>query len=209
MAKLGCRIGILGGTFDPPHLAHLRIAEEVREGFDLKEIWFCPSYSPPHRKEPPVASFAERLTMVRLATENHPSFIACDVEKELIPSYTYNALKILKKNYPEIDFYFILGWDAFSEFATWYRYQEIPKLSNLIVCTRGKINVKEAEQSFNLKVKSFVEEPLRERFFFFPVFPLEISSTQIRNLIRQGKSVRYLVPEKVYNFLQNTKLYTA
>jgi len=207
MGKFELKVGILGGTFDPPHLAHLRIAEEAREAFQLNEVWFCPSFDPPHRKEKPKATFEERLHMTRLAVGNHPAFKVIDIERGESPSYTLITLNKLRERYPNSKFFLIIGWDAFLEFDTWYGYQELIDYAELIVCTRGKMDKDLAKATFYEKVKAYWESSKKERVHLLFVFPLEISSTAIRRLMANGKSIRYLVPEEVYAYILEKGLY--
>jgi nicotinate (nicotinamide) nucleotide adenylyltransferase len=207
MGKSEPKIGILGGTFDPPHLAHLRIAEEAREAFSLNEVWFCPAFDPPHRKEKPKADFEERLHMTSLAVANNPAFKVIDIERGESPSYTIITLQKLKKLFPQVNFYLIIGWDSFLELPSWYRYQELIDYAELIVCTRGNMDKAEAEAIFSKEVEAYWGSSKKERVHLLFVFPFEISSTAIRKLRANGKSIRYLVPEGVYAYILEKGLY--
>jgi nicotinate-nucleotide adenylyltransferase len=207
MGKSEPKVGILGGTFDPPHLAHLRIAEEALEAFSLNEVWFCPAFDPPHRKEKPKADFEKRLHMTSLAAENNPAFKVIEIERGESPSYTIITLQKLKKLFPQVNFYLIIGWDSFLELPSWYRYQELIDLAELIVCTRGNMDKAEAEAIFSKKVEAYWGSSKKERVHLLFVFPFEISSTAIRKLRADGKSIRYLVPEGVYAYILEMGLY--
>jgi len=207
MGKSEPKVGILGGTFDPPHLAHLRIAEEALEAFSLNEVWFCPAFDPPHRKEKPKADFEERLHMTSLAVENNPAFKVIDIERGESPSYTIITLQKLKKLFPHMNFYLIIGWDSFLELPSWHRYQELIDLAELIVCTRGNMDKAEAEAIFSKKVEAYWGSSKKKRVHLLFVFPFEISSTAIRKLRANGKSIRYLVPEGVYAYILEKGLY--
>jgi nicotinate-nucleotide adenylyltransferase len=207
MGKSEPKVGILGGTFDPPHLAHLRIAEEALEAFSLNEVWFCPAFDPPHRKEKPKADFEERLHMTSLAVENNPAFKVIDIERGESPSYTIITLQKLKKLFPHVNFYLIIGWDSFLELPSWHRYQELIDLAELIVCTRGNMDKAEAEAIFSKKVEAYWGSSKKKRVHLLFVFPFEISSTAIRKLRANGKSIRYLVPEGVYAYILEKGLY--
>jgi len=207
MGKSEPKVGILGGTFDPPHLAHLRIAEEALEAFSLNEVWFCPAFDPPHRKEKPKADFEERLHMTSLAVENNPAFKVIDIERGESPSYTIITLQKLKKLFPQVNFYLIIGWDSFLELPSWHRYQELIDLAELIVCTRGNMDKAETEAIFSKKVEAYWGSSKKERVHLLFVFPFEISSTAIRKLRADGKSIRYLVPEGVYAYILEKGLY--
>jgi nicotinate-nucleotide adenylyltransferase len=207
MGKSEPKVGILGGTFDPPHLAHLRIAEEALEAFSLNEVWFCPAFDPPHRKEKPKADFEKRLHMTSLAVENNPAFKVIEIERGESPSYTIITLQKLIKLFPQVNFYLIIGWDSFLELPSWYRYQELIDLAELIVCTRGNMDKAEAEAIFSKKVEAYWGSSKKERVHLLFVFPFEISSTAIRKLRADGKSIRYLVPEVVYAYILEKGLY--
>jgi nicotinate-nucleotide adenylyltransferase len=207
MGKSEPKVGILGGTFDPPHLAHLRIAEEALEAFSLNEVWFCPAFDPPHRKEKPKATFEERLHMTSLAVENNPAFKVLDIERGESPSYTIITLQKLKKLFPQVNFYLIVGWDSFLELGTWHRYQELVDYTEFIVCTRGNMDKAEAEAIFSKKAEAYWGSSKKERVHLLFVFPFEISSTAIRKLRANGKSIRYLVPEGVYAYILEKGLY--
>lgn len=207
MGKSEPKVGILGGTFDPPHLAHLRIAEEAREAFSLDEVWFCPAFDPPHRKEKPKADFEERLHMTSLAVEDNPAFKVIDIERGESPSYTIITLQKLKKLFPQVNFYLIIGWDSFLELPSWHRYQELIDYVELIVCTRGKMDKAEAEAIFSKKVEAYWGSSKKERVHLLFVFPFEISSSAIRKLRANGKSIRYLVPEGVYAYILEKGIY--
>jgi nicotinate-nucleotide adenylyltransferase len=207
MGKSEPKVGILGGTFDPPHLAHLRIAEEALEAFSLNEVWFCPAFDPPHRKEKPKADFEKRLHMTSLAVENNPAFKVIDIERGESPSYTIITLQKLKKLFPQVNFYLIIGWDSFLELPSWHRYQELIDYAELIVCTRGNMDKAEAEAIFSKKVEAYWGSSKKERMYLLFVFPFEISSTAIRKLRANGKSIRYLVPEGVYAYILEMGLY--
>jgi nicotinate-nucleotide adenylyltransferase len=207
MGKSEPKVGILGGTFDPPHLAHLRIAEEALEAFSLDEVWFCPAFDPPHRKEKPKADFEKRLHMTSLAVENNPAFKVIDIERGESPSYTIITLQKLKKLFPQVNFYLIIGWDSFLELPSWHRYQELIDYAELIVCTRGNMDKAEAEAIFSKKVEAYWGSSKKERVHLLFVFPFEISSSAIRKLRANGKSIRYLVPEGVYAYILEKGLY--
>ncbi|MFZ8832305.1 MAG: nicotinate (nicotinamide) nucleotide adenylyltransferase [Thermodesulfobacteriaceae bacterium] len=207
MGKSEPKVGILGGTFDPPHLAHLRIAEEALEAFSLNEVWFCPAFDPPHRREKPKADFEERLHMTSLAVENNPALKVIDIERGESPSYTIITLQKLKKLFPHMNFYLIIGWDSFLELPSWHRYQELIDLAELIVCTRGNMDKAEAEAIFSKKVEAYWGSSKKKRVHLLFVFPFEISSTAIRKLRANGKSIRYLVPERVYAYILEKGLY--
>ncbi len=202
------KIGILGGTFDPPHLAHLRIAEEVRETYYLDKIFFIPAGFPPHKKEI-FSSFEDRLEMVKLAIEDNLYFEALDIEKDIKPSYTLKTIQKLREIYHESELFLIIGWDSFCEFETWWNYEKFLDYTNIIVVPRGIKNWQEVQAYFYNKIRElWCEEIALKKIFFCQVISFDISSSLIRKLIKQGRSIRYLVTEKVYHYIKEKRIYT-
>ncbi len=208
------KIGLLGGTFDPVHLAHLRVAEEVREKLSLGEIWFIPAGVPPHKRGEPHLPFEERFKLVTLAIADHPAFRVLDLEgRREGPSYTVETLHELRGRHPGIDFYFILGLDAFAEIETWHAYRHLPSLATLVVVNR---DLQGLDTFFKEGLRAYpdftpegesLKGPTGERILYLPVTPLGISSTLIRQLRRSGGSIRYLVPESVRLYIEKKGLY--
>jgi len=219
------RIGLLGGTFNPIHLGHLRAAVEVKEGFSLDEIYLIPCAIPPHRKSGHVAGATDRFEMTRLATSNTPGFSASDVElKRSGPSYTIDTIlhfkSVLSK---DTELYFILGLDAFLEIDTWKSYIDLFPLIPFIILTRpnaGHIDPDLRQQKIENFIKSKISAGYKydssqsgfihlvmEPLFLFDVTPLEISSSAIRSLIKKGRSIQFLVPDDVIDFIKTKRLY--
>ncbi len=207
------RIGLLGGTFDPIHYGHLRAAEEAYEALALQKVLFLPSPDPPHKRRPDLSPFGLRLEMVRLAVEGIPHFEPSDLEEKLPkPSYSVRTLTYLRKKSRD-EIYFILGLDAFLELETWYQYRELPRLAHLVVVTRGE----GGKEAFLRKLKELfpmVQEegevfryPQGYTFRYLPMLRLDISSTYLRKLFREGRSGRFLLPEMVRRFVLEKALY--
>ena len=219
------RIGLLGGTFNPIHLGHLRAAVEVKEGFSLDEIYLIPCAIPPHRKSEHVAGATDRFEMTRLATSNTPGFLASDVElKRSGPSYTIDTILHFKSVLPkDTELYFILGLDAFLEIDTWKSYMDLFPLIPFIILTRpyaGHIDPNLRQQKIEDFIKSRISAGYKydssqsgfihlemEPVFLFNVTQLEISSSAIRSLIKKGVSIRFLVPDDVVDFIKTKRLY--
>ena len=198
------KLGLLGGTFDPPHIAHLRIAEEVRENFGLEKIAFIPTAYPPHKKLEEYSPFQHRLEMVKLAIKSNPFFLCLDIEKDIKPSYTLKTLQILKKNLPNTEFFFIIGPDSFVSINTWWKWEELPKWAHFIVLT-NRTQIFSLDYFKNLAKKLY--KNLAEKFLFFENTPLNISSSKIRKLVKEKKSIKYLVLEEVEDYIKKHKLY--
>lgn len=201
------RIGILGGTFDPPHLAHLRIAEETREAYNLDKVFFIPAGAPPHKKDYKITSFEDRFKMVELAIKENPFFEALDIEKDVIPSYTLKTLQKLEEIFPKVERYLIIGWDSFCEFETWWNYEKFLEYTNIIVVPRRMRDWRKGKEYFYHKVKELWREEAFKKVYFFQTVTFDISSTLIRNLCKEGKSIRYLVPDSVYFYIKEKGLY--
>jgi nicotinate-nucleotide adenylyltransferase len=186
------RRGVLGGTFDPIHLGHLRAAENARESLELDEVLFVPSASPPHRRAP-LSSALDRFAMVALATAAHPRFVASDVE--LLrdgPSYTADTLGALQRRGD--DLFLIVGSDTFGEMVTWKDPDRIFASCTVAVAERpGAPDT--AAPPHGARVER-VAGP-----------GLPVSATDVRRRVREGKSVRYLVPDAVADYIAKRGLY--
>lgn len=197
-------IGIMGGTFDPVHFGHLRAAEEVLQGFGLERVIFVPSGRPPHKPVLEVTPPEHRYLMTLLATADNPRFTVSRVEIDRAgPSYTLDTLKELHKSHsPETAFYFITGLDAILEISTWSKYQELFDLTDFVAVTRP---------GYSVQVLSDLERTLGSARFQkihpFPVTLLAIASSDIRKRVREGKSIRYLVPDSVDKYIRKEGLY--
>ena len=216
MAKNKILTGILGGTFDPIHIGHLRVAEEVYESQKLSEIWFIPASSPPH-KHLVEASFHHRYEMVKRAIEDCSYFSVLDIEaKRKGPSFTIDTLKHCYKQFgDQREFYFILGSDAFLGFDTWKSYREIPRYSNLVIIIRDKDDIplirdflyKQWPGYYELKAGYFHRDDDLKDIIFQEVTHLHISSTDIRRRCKSSLSIRFLVPESVRCYIISNGLY--
>jgi len=211
-------IGLLGGTFDPIHLAHLRVAEEVRELQRLDEIRLVPSAQPPHKDGAGVSSAADRLRMVELAVEGVPGMRAWNVELERSgPSYTVDTLRALRHEVgAEHRIVFALGFDAFVELATWREYLAIFGLADLVVMTRPPWPETLSIADFPVAAREcFHYDPASDAFrhesghglSLQHVTPLDISATAIRERVATGRSIRFLVPAAVAEYVTARGLY--
>ena len=219
------RIGLLGGTFNPIHLGHLRAAVEVKEGFSLDEIFLIPCAIPPHRKSGHVAGAMNRFEMTSLATSNTPGFSASNVElKRSGPSYTIDTILHFKSVLPkDTELYFILGLDAFLEIDTWKSYMDLFPLIPFIILTRPYAGHKDPgvrQQKIEDYIKSKISagykydsaksgfiHPEMEPVFLFNVTSLEISSSAVRSFIKKKRSIQFLVPDEVIGFIKTKGLY--
>jgi nicotinate-nucleotide adenylyltransferase len=196
----------MGGTFDPIHLGHLRAAEEVLQGFGLERVIFVPSGRPPHKPVEEVTPPEHRYLMALLATADNPQFEVSRMEVDRTgPSYTLDSLRELRRSFsPEKALYFITGLDAILEISTWQSYAELFDLADFIAVTRP---------GYSVQALSHLEKTLGEERFAkihpFPVTLLAIASSDIRKRVREGESVRYLVPEPVVSYIEKERLYLS
>ena len=192
------RLGILGGTFDPIHSGHLILAEQLEEELKLQKVIFIPSANPPHKENHPVSPAKDRLKMVKIAIQDNPDFLISDIElRRGGKSYTIDTLTRLVKFYKDSELFFLLGSDAIDELPTWKEPDKIFQKVKVVIALRpgfDRINQK----------NRFVQKSL-----VVPINGLNISSSQIRERIREGKSIRYLVPPGVEKFIRSKKLYRS
>lgn len=203
-------VGILGGTFNPIHLGHLRVAEDVRLALGLDKVIFIPAGSPPHKEARGLAPAIVRLEMVRLAIRDNPYFEASDIEMSRgIPSYSADTLKDARDGIDsDGKLWFLIGSDAFLEIHTWNRFEKIFELADLAVMLRPPMlpdifPPKKIFHQFEKTENGFIHASGRE-IRFIPVCKLDISSTAIRRALLEQKSIRYLVPECVFEFLSSS-----
>jgi nicotinate-nucleotide adenylyltransferase len=207
------RIGLFGGTFDPVHLAHLRTAEEVREALDLDRVDLVLSATPPHKAPGAQASVADRRRMLELAIADAPRFRLelCELEREG-PSYSIDTIRAVQAREPTAELTFVLGADAFAEIATWKDYETIFSLCDFCVISRPGTR----ERAFPIAVENaFCYEPHRGVYVhrsgralrFLPVTALMISASDIRRRCAAGRSIRYLVPDAVADYVATRGLY--
>lgn len=194
----------MGGTFDPIHLAHLRMARCALEQKGLERVLFMPSKLPPHKKDRIVTDEAVRCEMVKLALEGETGFVFSDFEcRREGTSYTAKTLKLLHEAQPEDEFFFILGEDSLSYFEQWYMPEEILCYATVLAVGRG-------QNPMSLLQKQ--AEELMERFGgkieLLTMERLAISSSMIRERLAQGKPVRQFLPERVYEYIMRHGCYS-
>ncbi|ADU29833.1 nicotinate-nucleotide adenylyltransferase [Evansella cellulosilytica] len=186
------RIGILGGTFDPPHIGHLLMAEEARLQMNLDEIWWMPNKIPPHKEKESDTTEQDRLEMVKEMISLHSHFKVCDIELHREgPSYTVDTLKLLRGQHPNAVFYFIIGEDSLMNLHKWYKSEEIKKLVSFIVIRRPGYDTNEATEGITL-----LEGPT-----------IDVSSTTIRETLNTGTFNRFLLTKGVFDMIKERHLY--
>ena len=219
------RIGLFGGTFNPVHLGHLRAAVEVRAGFELDEIFLIPTALPPHKVSGEVAAAADRLHMLNLGLGADSGLKVSEVElKRSGPSYTIDTVHHFRQTLPaETRLYLIMGLDAFLEIDTWKSYRELLTQIPLIVINRPNAGDRtsgvpwkvmddyiaaklSADYSYSASRSAYLaggQQPI----YVFEVTALDISSTRIRRAISKDRSINYLVPPKVAEYIRTKGIY--
>ncbi|HWO97940.1 MAG TPA: nicotinate-nucleotide adenylyltransferase [Bacillus sp. (in: firmicutes)] len=187
------KIGILGGTFNPPHMGHLIMANEVKDALLLDEVWFMPTYVPPHKENDESTKPLHRLRMMEKAVEGNSAFRVQAIEFERGgTSYTYETMMILREQYPDTVFHFIIGGDMIESLAGWYRIEELLKLVTFVGVNRPGYNSRSPYPILQ------IEAPM-----------IDLSSSLIRDKIKKGKTIRYLVPDEVKTYIEENHLYES
>lgn len=212
------RLGLFGGTFNPVHLGHLRAGVEVQEAFDLDRLLLIPSAHPPHKTPHQVADARDRLEMVRLAVRNEPFLEVSDVEcTRPGASYTIETLRSFQDALGrESEIFFIVGQDAFSEITTWKSYRSLFSTAHFIVMTRPGSGLNSFQDFIHRHVSGAYEyDPDADRYvhpdwygiFCRSVTHMDISASQIRELVSRGRSIRFLTPDSVVDYILRKGLY--
>ena len=206
------KLGILGGTFNPIHFGHLRAAEETRDKAGLDKVVFVPSGNPPLKTADTIDA-SHRYIMTKLATDSNVDFVVSDVElRQEEKSYTVNTIQRLREIYPEDELFFILGVDAFMDMPNWWLPDVLMSMVDFILVTRPGFDMTDVAKS------PYIEDGQRAGGDFLrlvsgkkvipvQVTPMDISSTEIRRLLREGLSIKYLLPEPVERYIYGHDLY--
>ena len=215
------RLGILGGTFNPIHFGHLAAAEEVRDRLKLEKIIFIPSFLPPHKIDEDIPAAVQRQEMVRLAIRGNTHFIVSDMEiRRGGRSYTIDTIEAMRQAHPGSELYFLTGLDSFLEIGTWQEWDRLLTLSSFVVLSRERYRFRDIAQL------GFLDVPERElsalddrekdqvvittgniRVYLERIPFYDISSTDIRTRVREGRSIKYHLPEAVEHYIIENKLY--
>jgi nicotinate-nucleotide adenylyltransferase len=197
------RFGVFGGTFDPPHLGHLAIAEWARDRLSLDRVIFVPAGQPPHKRDRGRSAAAARLAMTRLATRGQPGLTVSEIEVDRNgPSFTVDTLRELERRHPRARWYLILGADSLDDFATWKHPHEIARLATLVVAGRP------ASRSRTRRAAHAAGAPRsRRRVVRLDNPEIAISSSLVRARVRAGRSIRGLVPDSIARYIARHGLY--
>ncbi len=205
-SQAGRRVGIIGGTFDPVHYAHLVIAEEVYAALELTEMVFVPAGHPPHKPGSVMAAAAHRLAMLELATTSNAHFSISRIELERPgPSYTADTLRLLRQQWGEqTAIYFVIGWDSLEDLLGWHDPAGILEhLSYLVAVRRPGYN-----EDSNYRDSLEARLPgIKERLLVVPVPQLDISSTDLRARVAERRPIKYQLPESVEQYIIQQRLY--
>ena len=191
-------VGLFGGSFNPPHLAHLAVAEAARDQLGLDRVVWIPAATPPHKQHEDMPAAEHRLAMTRLAVAGNDAFVVSDIEVARSGvSYTIDTVRALQEAYSDTAFHLLLGGDSLAQFQTWIQPEEIVRRVPLVVYPRPGADLAAVPASVMART-TFLDRPL-----------LDPSSTAIRRLMRAGRSVRYLVPDDVLDYAAEHGLYGA
>lgn len=194
--KIMKRIGIFGGTFNPPHKGHLIVAERVCEVLRLDRIYFVPSFISPHKRRGEETLASHRLEMVKLAVRANKKFAASDIEVAAQEtSYTYKTIESFRKRFPKSELYFIIGMDNYVELSTWKYPDRIIASATIVVVNRPSDKPRRLRSRF-AKSTRFVSIP-----------NIEISSSDVRAWVKKSRSIRYLVPDAIEGYILRKNLY--
>lgn len=198
------RIGIMGGTFDPVHNGHLLLGKQAYEEYGMDEIWYMPSHIPPHKKDRKITESKDRIAMLHLALKDLPYCVVSEFEmKREGNTYTAQTLELLKNEYPECQFYFIIGADSLFQIETWYHPEKVMALTTLMVSGR---EYERAQCTFEEQIDYLTEK------YGAKILPLhneevDIASAEIRRRISEGKDVTKDIPAEVADYIKEHGLY--
>ena len=198
------KIGLMGGTFNPIHIGHLLLAETAYEQFELDKVFIMPAKCPYHKKNSKMIDDEQRIEMIKCAIEHNEHFELSLIEFQREGNtYTVDTLRQLKETYPMTEFYFIMGADSLYQFAQWKEPEEILKRAVLLAASRDNIPSSSLSSQIDYLIDKFGSGDIR----LLQSPNMEISSHDIRNRIKEGRSIRYLIPENVREYIEKYQLY--
>lgn len=189
------RIGILGGAFDPPHYGHLILAEQAYSQLDLNYVLFVPSYRPPEQHKSILTQFDRRCEMLEMALEDVDYFRISRIEEQLeSPTYTVRMLEALKTETPDATFYFLMGSDSLEQLDSWYHPEQLRELADIAVARRPGY-------------KRHVSPDSKQEVLWLEMPLIEISASDLRSRAQTERSLRFLVPDSVIEYIEEHELY--
>ncbi|NQV25178.1 MAG: nicotinate-nucleotide adenylyltransferase [Rhodopirellula sp.] len=194
------RLGIFGGAFDPIHNGHLLLAEQCREQCQLDEVWFVPTKIPPHKKAGSLSPDADRVAMLKLAIAGRPEFVVSEIElnREEV-SWTVDTLRQIRNERPDDELFLLIGADSLQDFPTWKEPEVIAELASIVAVNRGESSLDEPAAD--------LDPSLANRVQMVTMPGVSISATDLRRRVSEGKSIRYLVPRSVEEFIAARSLF--
>ncbi len=195
------KIGIFGGTFDPPHIGHIELANRVSERFSLDRFIFIPAGNPPHKTDKNITDKYHRYEMLRLAVSDNPKFEISDFDlNNKNPNYSYVTIEHFKSLYPDDEIFFVVGADSYRDFPLWKNYPDILSACSFIVVNRSGI---ESQSCY----KKYKDISCGHTAFFLNDFSYEISSTELRDALSSGDFLKCDLQQSVLEYIQKNKLY--
>lgn len=193
---LSGRVALFGGSFNPPHLGHLALAEAARDEAGLRRVLWMPAATSPHKQGEAVPEGHHRFAMTTRATEDHAAFVVSDLElRRAGVSYTVDTLRTLNAEHPDAEWLLLIGGDSLAQFHTWREPEEILRRAGLLVYPRPRADLAAVDPAV-MRRATVLDRPL-----------LDVSSTAVRALLGAGRSARYLVPDRVLAYAAEHGLY--
>ena len=197
------RIGLMGGTFDPVHYVHLMLAENAYTQYDLDEVVLLPSGDPPHKTKRHITSAAMRYDMLRLASEGIPYFTISDMEiRRNGYSYSAQTLTELRAQHPDTDYYFIMGGDSIFQIETWYHPEIVMKSCIILAAIRDQVSMTDFEARI-----AYLEKTYGADIRLLNLPDMMLSSSEMRQRVAEGKSIRFMTPYPVIDYIKSNNLY--
>lgn len=205
------RLGLFGGTFDPIHFGHLLLAEQCREQCGLDEIWFLPAGAPPHKQDTVISAGRIRAEMLELAIAGHRAFAVNCMELDRAgTTFTVETLQHLHEENPSRKLFFIVGADSLEDLPTWREPRQIARLATIVAVNRGVSPSAENAQHAQLDaVRKALGQAVADRIQFVTMPGIGLSATDIRQRVRQGRSIRYMTPRSVEQYIVEHRLYQS
>jgi nicotinate-nucleotide adenylyltransferase len=201
MDGLALRVGILGGTFDPPHIGHLILGEYAADTLELTHLLYIPAADPPHKQDEQKSPVEHRLAMLQLALADNARFEISRVDIDRAgPHYSLDTVRIVQEQYPDAELYFVMGGDSLRDLPTWHHPADLIRLCKLAVMGRLGADARP-------EMHEHILPGLAERVVMIESPLIEISSTEIVQRLNAGRSVRYLLPDSVLAYIQQHNLY--
>ena len=201
------KIGLYGGTFDPPHWGHLISAQVIAETLTLSKVIFLPAGHPPHKMNHPITPATHRIEMVRLAIAENPRFELCDWETQQNgPNYTIQTVRYFRSQVkPEDELYWIIGADSLADLPTWYEFDSLIETVSIVTAWRGGVEIDRTLNELQQKLSPDQYEKLRKNLVRTP--RIEIAARDLRARVQQGLGLRYFVPPAVEEYIDREGLY--